>query len=94
MGLHIGYKCKCQHNLIDKVADFKRVSRGSTIQGVTKSQLSELKIPLPSLSEQRAIVGEIEGERTIVFANRELISRFETKIESSIAQVWGKEAAP
>ena len=77
------------YSLIDKVADFKRVSRGSTIQGVTKSQLSELKIPLPPLSQQRVIVREAEEERALVYGNRELINRFEEKIQAAIGRVWG-----
>ena len=77
------------YSLIDKVAGFKRVSRGSTIQGVTKSQLSELKIPLPPLSQQRVVVREAEEERALVQGNRELIRRFEYKVQEAIARVWG-----
>ncbi len=39
---------------------FKHEHRGTTIAGVTKKQLAELKIALPSLAEQRIIVQEIE----------------------------------
>ena len=76
--------------LRDRVANFKNVSQGSTIQGVTKKQLSELQIPLPSLETQQAIVAEIEGERAIVSANRELIERFERKIRDAVGRVWGE----
>ncbi len=76
--------------LRDRVANFKNVSQGSTIQGVTKKQLSELQIPLPPLETQQAIVAEIEAERAIVPANRELVERMEEKIRTAIGRVWNK----
>ena len=55
--------------------------------------LRSLCIPLPPLATQRAIVAEIEAEQALVDANRELITRFEKKIQATLARVWG-EAAP
>ena len=43
---------------------FKYESRGTTISGVTKKQLTELSILLPPLAEQRAIVAKIEDSVT------------------------------
>ena len=37
------------------------------------------------------IVAEIEAEQALVAANRELITRFEKKIQSTLARVWGEE---
>ena len=42
------------------VQSFKHQSRGTTISGVTKKQLSELPFLLPPLNEQRRIVEKIE----------------------------------
>lgn len=50
------------------------------------------KIPLPPLATQQAIVAEIEAEQALVAANRELITRFEQKIQATLARVWGEEA--
>ena len=52
--------------------------------------LRGLAIPLPSLETQQAIVAEIKAERTLVNANRELITRFEQKIQDTIGRVWGQ----
>jgi type I restriction enzyme M protein len=38
-------------------------------------------------------VAEIEAEQALVGANRELITRFEKKIQATLARVWG-EAVP
>jgi type I restriction enzyme M protein len=46
---------------------------------------------LPPLKTQQSIVLEIEAERTLVAANRELIARFEKKIQATLARVWGEE---
>ena len=55
------------------------------------NDLKKLKIPLPSLSTQQAIVAEIEAEQALVDANRELITRFEQKIQATLARVWGEQ---
>jgi len=75
--------------LSDEVQKFKDNSRGSTIQGVIKSQLSELKIPLPPLKIQKQIVAQIEEEQKLIEANKKLIEIFEGKIKAKIAEVWG-----
>ena len=41
------------------------------------------------LATQQAIVAEIEAEQALVAANRELIARFEQKIQATLARVWG-----
>jgi type I restriction enzyme M protein len=53
--------------------------------------LKTVEIPLPPLATQRAIVAEIEAEQALVSANRELITRFEQKIQTTLARVWGEE---
>ena len=43
------------------------------------------------LATQQAIVAEIEAEQALVAANRELIVRFEKKIQATLARVWGED---
>lgn len=54
--------------------------------------LVQVKIPLPPLATQRAIVAEIESEQALVTANRELIARFEQKIQATLARIWGDDS--
>ena len=75
------------------VPDMEAQASGATYKEITKSRFSQLRIPLPPLSVQQEIVAEIEGERALVRANRELIERFEKKIESAIARVWREDAS-
>jgi restriction endonuclease S subunit len=53
--------------------------------------LIQVKVPLPNLATQQAIVAEIEAEQSLVAANRELITRFEQKIQDTLARLWGED---
>ena len=52
-------------------------------------EVAKIPISIPPLETQRAIATEIEAERALVNANRELIERFEKKIQETIGRVWG-----
>jgi type I restriction enzyme M protein len=58
---------------------------------VSMGVLGGLTIPLPTLAEQQAIVAEIEAEQALVNANRDLITRFEAKIQTTLSRIWGKD---
>jgi len=53
-------------------------------------RVEALEVPLPPLVTQQAIVAEIEAEQALVNGNRELIARFEQKIRTTLARVWGE----
>ena len=61
------------------------------LQRVPKSVLERYKIPLPDLTIQQQFVAEIKAEQALVNANRELVERFEKKIQAAIARVWGED---
>ena len=58
---------------------------------INTDDLGAITFPLPPLATQQAIVAEIEAEQALVAANRELITRFEQKIQITLARVWGEE---
>ena len=60
----------------------------ASIPKINRTQLFKVGIPLPSLPTQQALVAEIESEQELVNANRELIARFEKKIQGVIDRVW------
>ncbi|MCX6959149.1 MAG: restriction endonuclease subunit S, partial [Verrucomicrobia bacterium] len=64
---------------------------GVTMKNLNQGILSGVKVPLPPLPEQQAIVAEIEAEKNLVNANRELITRFEAKIQTTLSRIWGEE---
>jgi type I restriction enzyme M protein len=65
-------------------------SVGAVFKNLTTDQIREFKIALPPLATQQAIVAEIEAEQALVVANRELITRFEQKIQATLARIWGE----
>ena len=62
---------------------------GVTMKNLNQGILSAIPIPLPPIATQQSIVAEIEAEQALVNANRELIARFEKKIQVTLARVWG-----
>ena len=69
------------------------ISHGGTMNILSIRALKRLRLPLPSLETQRAIVAEIEREQAIMASNRELIQRFEGKIQRAVARVWESETS-
>ena len=59
-----------------------------------KTVVEDYAIPLPPLETQHTLVAEIEAEQALVAANRELIIRFEKKIQATLARVWGEDDIP
>lgn len=82
------------HALNGAVAEVEdNLHGGVGLVHITKGNLERIKIPLPALLEQNAVAAEMEAEQALVAANRELIVRFEKKIQSTLARLWGEDAA-
>jgi type I restriction enzyme M protein len=71
---------------------FERESSGSTQKFIPLGFIRKLEIPLAPLATQQAIAKEIEAEQALVAANRELITRFEKKIQDTLSRIWGESA--
>ena len=65
-----------------------RMGKGA-YPSINQSDVASIKIPLPPLATQQAIVAEIEAERGLVSANRELAARMEGRIAGAVGRVWG-----
>ena len=50
--------------------------------------IKHIKLPLPPLATQHAIVGELETEQALVSANRQLIQLMEGKVTAAVERVW------
>lgn len=57
------------------------------MKNIAKPQLLSLQIPLPPLEVQKEIVAEIEDHQKVINGARELIARFEKKIQATLARV-------
>ena len=61
------------------------------IRRVKLAILNEARVSVPPLVTQRALVPQIEGEQNLVQANRDLVQRFERKIQDTVSRVCGSE---
>ena len=66
-----------------------RIQTGASRQALTYSQIRDFDMPIPALNVQGQIVAELEAERKLVDANRELIARMEKKMQGRLAEIWG-----
>ena len=80
-------------SLVGKYEELRAISeaRGGNQSNLNAQLIRDVKIALPALSVQQAIVAEIEAEQALVNANGELIRRMEAKIKAAIDRVWGSE---
>jgi len=67
------------------------VGAAGSMPKINQAIVENIPIPLPPIATQQAIVAEIEAEQALVAANRELIARFELKIQATLARVWGQD---
>ena len=70
------------------VSQLRSISHGGTMNILSVQALRRLRVPVPSVETQRAIVAEIEAEQKLVSPNRELATKMEQRINSAIARVW------
>ncbi len=67
---------------------------GAAQPKLNQEALNRIPIPIPDdVVTQRAIVAEIVTEQSLVAGNRELVARFEEKIQATLARIWGEDAA-
>jgi type I restriction enzyme M protein len=66
---------------------YNRMGKGS-YPSINQSDVNALRIPLPPVFEQKAIVSQIEKEQQMVNATKELINIYEQKIKDEINKLW------
>jgi type I restriction enzyme M protein len=57
---------------------------------INKSDLDNLRIPLPPSEVQAQIVSQIETEQSLIEPNKKLVDIFSQKIQSKISGLWGE----
>ena len=73
------------------VTQADKTATGAAQKTVSLNSLRSFVVPLPPLSVQHRIVADLVAERKLVEANRELIARFEQKIQAKLSEIWGDE---
>lgn len=70
------------------------IKPGVTVQSFYNGFFKDYLVPVPPRTTQQAIVADIQAEEALVASTRELIARFEGKIQSTLARIWGEEPPP
>ena len=73
-------------------SQISRLKVGVAQNNLSLAQVSNFKIPFPSLEVQLQIVSEIEVEQRAIDECKTLIGTIENKIKAKIAEVWGEGA--
>lgn len=68
---------------------FVRYARGATIKGVTRDVVTDLDIPLPSLTEQRRIASILEKADTLRTKRREALAQLDCLAQSIFVEMFG-----
>jgi type I restriction enzyme M protein len=86
---------KAGEHLLPKYVYYYLLSNPISQDGYKRhyGKLKEMAIAVPPLEVQRLLVSEIEAEDALVDGNRELVSRFQNKIEAAVARIWGDREA-
>ncbi len=71
---------------------FERAATGGVVNNLNSKIVRDVKISVPPIDVQKNIATEIEAEQAVIKANRELIERFEKKIQAVVGRVWGEDA--
>ena len=78
-----------RHFLASCADVLKRSARGATIKGVTRADVSGLKIPLPPLAEQRRIAGILDAADGLRAKRRESINLLDSLTQSIFLDRFG-----
>lgn len=66
------------------ISDILDKARGTTIKGITKQELLDLKLPVPNIEDQNQIVSQIESEKKLIEPSKQLIEVFSKKIQDVV----------
>lgn len=74
------------------VPRMKTLASGGTFKEISKTNFSDLEIPLPPLEEQERMVAELDGYRNKISELHTEIAENAKKIKDKVASVWGEDA--
>ena len=72
--------------------DARDITPDQAYPSLRLTEIANLQIPLPPMEVQCAIVEELEGERLLMGANRELMERMASRIAGAVGRAWGSGA--
>jgi type I restriction enzyme, S subunit len=69
--------------------ELEHLASSTTVAIVNKTNFSKLKIPLPTLSEQKAIVAKLDRAQRLIDIDREMLAKYDELIQSVFLEMFG-----
>lgn len=76
--------------LREKTEEMEALASGATFKEISKANFESIKISVPTLDEQNAVLEQIQREVALIEPSKQLVEIFRTKIENQIKEVWGE----
>lgn len=69
--------------------DIVQLSNSTTFKEVSKRAIKDFKIPLPTLSEQKAIVAKLDRAQRLIDIDRQMLAKYDELIQSVFLEMFG-----
>jgi len=69
--------------------DIVQLSNSTTFKEVSRTAVKNFEIPLPSLSEQKAIVAKLDRAQRLIDIDREMLAKYDELIQSVFLEMFG-----
>ena len=69
--------------------ELEHIASSTTVAIVNKTNFSKLKIPLPSLSEQKAIVAKLDRAQRLIDIDKAMLAKYDQLIQSVFLEMFG-----
>ena len=70
--------------------DIVQLSNSTTFKEVSKRAIKDFKIPLPSLSEQKAIVAKLDRAQRLIEIDKKMLVKYDELIQSVFLEMFGE----
>ncbi len=77
------------HMMLGLSDEIQSYGSGATVKGITQEKLSELKIPLPPIEEQRRIAAILDAADALRVKRRESIAQLDALLQSTFLDMFG-----
>jgi type I restriction enzyme S subunit len=69
--------------------DMEQYAITTSIPGINRNDIYDLKIPLPSLSKQKAIVAKLDRAQRLIDIDKEMLAKYDDLIQSVFLEMFG-----
>jgi type I restriction enzyme S subunit len=77
------------HMMLGLSDEIQSYGSGATVKGITQEKLSELKIPLPPIEEQKRIAAILDAADALRAKRRESIAQLDALLQSTFLDMFG-----